>query len=401
MRLLVVHNFYGSEAPSGENKVYRAEKALLQSRGHAVEEFTRHSDEIRSTGLRGKLRGALATPWSPRAARELKSHVEKMRPDVVHVHNTFPLISPSIFHAIDHRAARVLTLHNYRLFCPAAIPMRNGRVCTECLDSRSVLPALRHGCYRGSRLATVPLAAGVSLHRRLGTWSNRVEAFIAMTDFQRELLSWSGLPAGKIHVKPNFYPGQPAVIPWQEREPSVVFAGRLTAEKGLSNLIRAWRQWGAEAPQLQVVGDGAQRPELERMAAGLPVRFLGQMAGRKAQAQIARARLLVVPSECIEGSPMVIQEAFAFGTPVAVSRIGPLPSIVRHGSAGLVFEPADPESLLHEVQTAWKATGRLEHLAQRARAEFETRYTEDANYRMLMAIYEDAIASNTERTDSG
>ena len=194
MRLLVVHNFYGSEAPSGENMVYQAEKALLKSRGHSVEEFTRHSDEIRSKGFRGQLRGALATPWSRRSARELRNHVERMRPDVVHVHNTFPLISPSIFHAIGHRAARVLTLHNYRIFCAAAIPMRHGRVCTECLDSRSVLPSLRYGCYRDSRAATVPLAAGVALHRRLGTWSNHVEAFISLTEFQRELLSWSGLP---------------------------------------------------------------------------------------------------------------------------------------------------------------------------------------------------------------
>jgi glycosyltransferase involved in cell wall biosynthesis len=324
-----------------------------------------------------------------------------MRPDVVHVHNTFPLISPSIFHAIGHRAARVLTLHNYRLFCAAAIPMRDGRVCTDCLDSRSVLPALRHGCYRDSRAATVPLAAGVALHRALGTWSNHVEAFISLTDFQRELMSRSGLPAAKVHVKPNFYPGRPTVIPWQERESSVVFAGRLTAEKGVANLIRAWKLWGEEAPQLELVGDGDQRPELEQMAAGLPVRFLGQVTGTEAQEQIARARLLVLPSECFEGFPMVIQEAFAFGTPVAVARIGPLPSIVEHSVTGLVFESANPESLLHEVQTAWKSKGLLERLAQAARVEFETKYTEDANYRMLMAIYEDVIASKVARADRG
>ena len=401
VKLLVVHNFYGSEAPSGENKVFHAEKTLLRSHGHWVEEFTRRSDEIRSRGLRGKLRGAMATPWSRRSAKDLRDHVERMRPDVVHVHNTFPLISPSIFHAIGHRAARVLTLHNYRLFCAAAIPMRDGRVCTDCLDSRSVLPALRHGCYRDSRAATVPLAAGVALHRALGTWSNHVEAFISLTDFQRELISRSGLPAAKVRVKPNFYPGRPTVIPWQERESSVVFAGRLTAEKGVSNLVRAWKLWGEEAPQLEMVGDGDLRPKLEQMAAGLPVRFLGQVAGTQAQERIARARLLVLPSECFEGFPMVIQEAFAFGTPVAVARIGPLPSIVENGEKGLVFESANPDSLLHEVQTAWKSNGLLERLARAARAEFETKYTEDANYRMLMAIYQDAIASREARTDRG
>jgi glycosyltransferase involved in cell wall biosynthesis len=211
-----------------------------------------------------------------------------MRPDVVHVHNTFPLISPSIFHAIGHRAARVLTLHNYRIFCAAAIPMRHGRVCTECLDSRSVLPSLRYGCYRDSRAATVPLAAGVALHRRLGTWSNHVEAFISLTEFQRELLSWSGLPTAKIRVKPNFYPGRPTVIPWQEREPSVVFAGRLTAEKGVSTLIRAWKLWGEEALQLELVGDGELRPDLEQMRRRHGLRAPGCSSYRPSASKVFR-----------------------------------------------------------------------------------------------------------------
>ena len=244
MKVLLVHNFYGSTAPSGEGQVFNAEKALLLSRGHEVEEFTRHSDEIRAKGFSGTIQGALATPWNPWMARALQKKVESFRPDVVHVHNTFPLISPSIFHAIGHRAARVLTLHNYRLFCPAAIPMRQGRVCTDCLDSHSAWPALQHGCYRDSRLATLPLAVSVGLHRQLGTWKNQVDAFITLSDFQRKLMTESGLPAARVHVKPNFYPGLPPVISWHERAPYVVFAGRLGAEKGLVNLLRAWRAWG-------------------------------------------------------------------------------------------------------------------------------------------------------------
>ena len=159
MRILLVHNFYGSAAPSGENQVFEAEKVLLQSRGHEVAEFTRHSDEIRGPGVWGSIKGAAATRWNPWAAQAIRRAVARFLPDVVHVHNTFPLISPSIFHALAGMGvARVLTLHNYRLFCPAAIPMRAGQVCTDCLDRRSVLPALQHGCYRNSRLATVPLA---------------------------------------------------------------------------------------------------------------------------------------------------------------------------------------------------------------------------------------------------
>lgn len=399
MKVLLVHNFYGSAAPSGENEVFEAEKALLQARGHEVAEFTRHSDEIRALGVWGAVRGALATPWNPWMTRAVKRAVARLQPDVVHAHNTFPLISPGIFKAIGQRGARVLTLHNYRLYCPTAIPMRAGKVCTDCLDTRSSWPALRHGCYRGSHLATLPLATSVSLHRRLGTWTNQVDAFIALSDFQRGVMAESGLPLDKVHVKPNFYPGLPSVLPWRTRAPYVVFAGRLTAEKGVATLLRAWRAWGAAAPELRLVGDGELRPELERMAAGLSVRFLGQIGSPDAQAQIAGARLLVLPSEWFEGFPMVVREAFAFATPAAVSRIGPLPSIVEEGENGVIFEPGDPQSLLKTVRDAWEAPGELERLAAGARQSFETLYTEDANYRKLMTIYERAMDVSKRRRE--
>ncbi len=399
MKVLMVHNFYGKAAPSGENQVFESEKTLLQTRGHEVPEFTRHSDEIRAMGLWGTAQGALATPWNPWSFRAIRQAVTSLQPDVVHVHNTFPLLSPAIFHAIGNRFAKVLTLHNYRLFCPAAIPMRNRQVCTDCLDTRSTLHALRHGCYRDSRLATLPLAASVVLHRILGTWRHQVDAFITLSDFQRNLMVASGLPMEKVHVKSNFYPGLPMVLPWQERKPYVVFVGRLTTEKGVVSLLRAWQAWGANAPELRMVGDGVLRPKLERMGAGLPVRFLGHISGAEAQAQIAAAHLLILPSEWFEGFPMVVREAFAFGTPAAVSNIGPLPSIVQHGCSGVVFSPANPQSLLVQVRTAWETFGMLKRLGQGARGEFETKYTEEVNYATLMAIYQQALAVNRDRKE--
>lgn len=394
MKVLLVHNFYGSEAPSGENQVFEAEKALLQQRGHAVATFTRHSDEIRGHGMTGAIKGAAAVPWNPFAAAALRKVLVDFRPDVVHAHNTFPLISPAIFHAVGRRSARVLTLHNYRLFCSAAIPVRAGRVCTDCLDSRSVWPAIRHGCYRGSHVATVSLAFGVALHRRLGTWQRQVDAFIALTDFQKERMVDGGLPAEKVHVKPNFYPGNPGVTPWQERHEYAVFAGRLTSEKGVASLIRGWAKWAAlgdGVPELRIVGDGPLRDQLENLAKNLPVKFFGQLSSSEAQAQIAGARLLLLPSECFEGFPMVIREAFAFGTPVAVSNLGPLPSIVQAGVNGVVFEPGSPASLASVVREAWQSPQLLERLGHGARQAFQQRYTEEANYRLLMEIYGAAI----------
>ena len=390
-RILLTHNFYGSFAPSGENQVFEAEKKLLQQHGHEVTEFTRHSDEIRQQGKWGILKGALSTPWNPWATQVLLRKVKTFKPDIVHVHNTFPLISPAIFHAISRHTATVLTLHNYRLFCPAAIPMREGKVCTQCLDQNTTLPSLQHGCYRNSRLATLPLALSVSLHRSVGTWTKHVDAFITLSDFQRHRMIDAGLPAAKVHVKPNFYPGSPPVISWKKRQPYVVFVGRLTAEKGVINLLNAWRSWGKNAPELRLIGDGELRTTLEALGTHLPVRFLGQVNSKVAQAQIANAKLLILPSECFEGFPMVIREAFAFGTPVAVSNIGPLPSIVTHGLNGVVFKTADPQSLLETVKLAWDTPGLLETFATAARQAFEQHYNETANYQTLMNIYNQAM----------
>ena len=228
---------------------------------------------------------------------------------------------------------------------------------------------MRYGCYRNSRLATLPLAFSVGL-RRAGHLDRQVDAFIALTDFQRDRMIAAGLPAELVQVKPNFYPGNPIPIPWAARRPSVVFAGRLTAEKGVTALVRAWLVWGAAAPELRIVGDGDLCGDLERLAATdpeTPIRFLGQLAGDAAQAEIAHARLLVLPSECFEGFPMVVREAFAFGTPAAVSAIGPLPSIAQPGISGVVFAPANPESLFREVRTAWETPGLLEQFQAEAR----------------------------------
>lgn len=395
MKVLLVHNYYGSASPSGENQVFEIERSLLRSRGLDVSEFVRHSDEIRAQGAYGLLRGAVSTPWNPWMARKIRREIDSTNPDIVHVHNTFPLLSPSIFHAIGQRAARVMTLHNYRLFCPAAIPVRrDSGICLECVDQQSVLPSLKHACYRGTRLSTLPLAANVWLHRFLGTWASKVDAFIALTDFQRDLMIHAGLPKDRVFVKPNFFPGKPDPLEWGRRDDCVVFAGRLSEEKGVRSLVKAWALWGNDAPELRIIGDGPLRSELEHLANGLHIRFLGQVDATKAQFEIARAKLLVLPSEWFECFPMVVREAFAFATPVAVSSVGPLPSIVGGGTCGIVFASAQPASLLENVRAAWNAPNMLRGLGQKGRAEFEAKYMEDTNYRMLMSIYEEAISIN-------
>ena len=210
----------------------------------------------------------------------------------------------------------------------------------------------------------------------------------------------AGLLDDRVHVKPNFYPGNPATTPWSERADRVVFVGRLSAEKGVKTLLQAWALWGDQAPPLRIVGDGELRQELEERASGLPVEFVGQVSLAKAQAEIGQAKLLMLPSEWYETFGLTVIEGFALGTPAAVSNIGPLPDLVREPESGCVFQPGDAEALLHAVRSAWESPALLERWSQGARAAFEAKYTEDANYTMLMEIYEQAI-ERAKRTKHG
>ncbi|WP_284123830.1 glycosyltransferase family 4 protein [Parerythrobacter aestuarii] len=387
LRILQVHNYYGSSAPSGENGVVDLERAVLLEAGHDVRLFSRHSDTIRAQGALGLLKGAVSTPWNKAAADDLCQQVAGFQPAIVHTHNTFPLISPAIFKALRGKAARVLTLHNYRLFCPAGIPMREEKVCTLCLDRHSAWPALRHGCYRNSRLATAPLALTVELHRRIGTWANEVDAFIVLSEFQKELMAEAGLPADKLHVKPNFYTGNPSVTDWGDRSGEIVFVGRLSREKGVHTLLEAWRHWGADAPRLKLFGDGDDREELMRQSVGLPIEFAGQVSPKEAVAAIANARLMVLPSEWFEGFPMVIAEAFAHGTPIAASEIGPLDTIVRTAGAGTSFPAANARVMQARIAELWSDQAALARCSSNARTAFEQHFTAEATVSRLREIY--------------
>ena len=397
MRILQAHNYYRTSAPSGEDNVVESERALLREYGHTVEQFVRRNDDLEAMGARGAILGAASTPWNPFSASAIKRAVTEFDADIVHAHNTFPQLSPSVYSAVDTRAGRVLTLHNYRPLCAAAIPMRDGHVCIECVEKQSSLPSLKYGCYRGSRAATLPLAAQVSLHRLLGTWQRHVDAFIVLTEFQREMMVKGGFPSELLHVKPNFFPGWPKVHKHSDRPERVLFLGRHTQEKGVQDLIAAWRLWGEDAPQLRIAGDGELRNRLEREAAGLPIKFLGQIGQQEARSEIANSRLLVVPSICFEGFPMVLQEAFALGTPAAVSDVGPLPSLVKSGMLGGIFAPRNPASLLEEVRRLVSDQAVLGEKSLAARRTFEKEYTQDANVKALVQIYETAIAVKKER----
>jgi len=403
MKILLVHNFYGSSAPSGENTVFFAEKNMLQSQGHQIIEFTRHSDEIRNIGAWGTIKGACSTPWNPFSKSQLRCVLKNEKPDVMHVHNTFPLLSPAIFHAAyKFKTATVLTLHNYRIFCAAGTPMRNSLPCTECLDKQSSLPALKYGCYRNNRMATLPMALMIWLHKNIGTWRNEVDALIALTEFQKNKMLSAGLPADRIFIKPHFYPEPiPNPVPWNSRESRAVFVGRLSSEKGIFTLIDAWRKWGATAPHLDIIGDGPDRRKLKSKVhasrIGGMIRFTGQLPFSEVQRRLSRSRLLILPSLCFEGFPMTIREAFALGVPVAASRLGSLPYIVTDQQNGVLFSPGDSHDMFRTLKKLWETPERMSAMAKNARKEFEEKYTSEINHGLLMGIYRSAISIRKKR----
>lgn len=393
MKILLVHNSYGSDAPSGENVVFESEKAMLRAKGHQVQTFERHSDDIRKMGSLGTLIGASSVPWNPRSFAEIRRKLREFRPNLVHVHNTFPLISPAIFPAA-RGTARVLTLHNYRLFCAAGTPMRNAQVCTDCLDRKSVWPALKHGCYRGSRVATLPISAGIALHRYRDTWQHDVEAFIALTEFQRIEMIKAGLPPEKIFVRPNSVESSRGALPFDQRPNRIVFVGRLSTEKGLNDLIDTWKKWGRGAPELLIIGDGPLRSDLEALSKNMPnVRLLGQLSQADTRREVGASRLLVLPSRSLETFGLVVIEAFAVGTPVIASDIGPLPLLVANGE-GATFRTGQPDSLLKELQKLWAHQPALKAMAERAFASWKSHYSQEQNYKLLLKIYERALAFN-------
>jgi glycosyltransferase involved in cell wall biosynthesis len=235
----------------------------------------------------------------------------------------------------------------------------------------------------------------IGLHRRMGTWSKLIDAFIALTEFQKKKMVEAGLPAEALHVKPHFYPSPPLPLPWKERDEKIVFIGRIGKEKGVHILIEAWRLWGESAPKLEMIGEGPERRRIKEAVQGTKledkITFLGQLPFSSGQELLAKAKLLVLPSLCFEGFPMVIREAFALGVPVAASYIGAIPFIIKDRVNGVMFKPGDSTDLLKMVKPLWENSVKLSVMAEAARKEFEEKYTADTNYDILMEIYKEAI----------
>jgi glycosyltransferase involved in cell wall biosynthesis len=388
LKILLVHNEY--QQPGGEDVVFEQEKRLLQRTGHEVVTYHRSNHEISEFSAIGRALVAPGMIWSGASRREFAALLGRENPDVVHVHNTFMMISPSIYSACrDHSVPVVQTLHNFRLLCPAATFFRNGKVCEDCVD-HGLWKSIAHGCYRESRPATTAVALMLAWHRREGTWNELVDCYVALTDFARNKFISAGFPAEKIVVKPNFVDPDPG--PRDRDGEHALYIGRLSKEKGLPTLLQAWSSLRSRIP-LEIVGDGPERETLEAQArsAGDQIAFRGRISHQAALASTKRAKLLILPSECYENFPMSIVEAFACGTPVICSRLGGMEQLVNDHRTGLLFEPGNAEDLAQKVDWALRHPEDLAEMGREARREFEEKYTAEKNYAYLIDIYKGTV----------
>lgn len=393
MKVVLVHNSY--QQPGGEDRVYQVERDLLRAHGHEVIEYYRSNQEIEGySGIERLLLGPKMV-WSSASKRKFASLLREVNPHLVHVHNTFVVISPSIYSACREQGVPIVqTLHNFRLLCPAATFFRDGRVCHDC--STNLVHGVLHGCYRKSRVETAAVAAMLAWHRRIGTYATLIDRYIALTEFVREKFIEGGFEADKIVVKPNCVYPDPG-----EREIDgqyAVFVGRLEKEKGVETLLAAWRKMGERIPLL-LAGGGALTEEVRAATVSMPhVKYLGQIPSSRLFEVIKGARFLVLPSLCYENFPMTVAEAYACGVPIVASELGAMKEVVANGRTGLLFRPGDADDLVAKVSFAWNNREYLWRLGRQARKEYESKYTSELNYKALVGIYRSVLPKrNTPR----
>ncbi|MEU9192552.1 glycosyltransferase [Streptomyces hundungensis] len=397
MHVLVVHNRYSSAQPSGENTVVDQEVALLRAAGHRVEVFERRSDDISGLSLLGKAALPLRVPWNPSVRAELATRLRTERPDVVHVHNVFPLLSPAVLAACaDARVPAVATLHNYTQVCPPGTLRRDGRPCAECVGA-TPLPAVRHGCYRGSRLATVPLAVSLSVNRR--RWWSGVERFLCISAAQREVLVRAGMPPERLTVKHNFVP-EPGVRRVGDGE-HLLYLGRLAEAKGVPLLMAAWDELaagGGVGVPLVIAGAGPLEREVAAWAAGRDdVRYVGLYDAAQCRKAIARSVAVVAPSTWQEAFGLVVVEAMAAGVPAVAAGHGAFVELVEDGVAGLLHRPGEPASLASCLRRITAEPSRNREMGRAARRRYEQGFSPAVGLEHLVEEYRTAIAERSQR----
>jgi glycosyltransferase involved in cell wall biosynthesis len=384
MRILQVHTRY--REPGGEDTAVAAEAELLTRAGHQVVPYVAENPD----GAAAAAASLALSQWNPLAARRLRAVARRVRPDVVHVHNTWFALSPSVVAALDLPGTPVVvTLHNYRLVCANAVLYRDGHPCEDCVGTHP-WHGVRHRCYRGSLVASTAAAGSIAVNRSLGTWNRHVRLFLALNEFARQRLIRGGVPADRIWVKPNFVPDPGSRQQPPSRSTTVLYVGRLVAEKGLQELLSAWRRHDLAPLELVIIGDGPLRRVLERQSPP-GVRFEGQQPRETVRRWMLRSRALVFPSLLYEGQPMTVLEALGAGLPVLASRHGGNAELLGTVPGQWLITPGDPAAWADGLR-ALHSDSQVDHAGVRVRELYEERFTEQVGRRLLEDAYATALA---------
>lgn len=405
-KILIVHNYY--QIPGGEDTVVANEKKLLEDHGHEVVLYTRHNSELKGFSKVQKLLLPFSTVFSGQTYKEVKTLIKKEKINVVHVHNTLNLVSPSVYYAAFHcKVPVVQTIHNFRLLCPGATFYRDGKICEDCV-SKGLGCAVKHRCYRGSRLQTFACVISTGLHRLLGIYGKL--NYICLTDFNKtKLLQLKQVKPQKVFVKPNFVETSKKVIPYEERKNQFVYAGRLDQLKGVDILLKAWElfekemlysdvQSGAEKKSLSgyeeehlvICGTGPMEEwcrEFVEKHQLKNVELKGFVENKTVKQIIGESKAIILPTQWYEGFPMTIVESYSVGTPVIASNLGNAGSLVEEGKSGLKFQADSPEALCEILKKANHAFTGLDEA-------FINKYSEESNYEQLRKIYETCCDHN-------
>lgn len=380
-KILIVHNYY--QIPGGEDTVVANEKKLLEEHGHQVVLYTRHNSELKSFSKIQKLLLPISTIFSMKTYREVKALIKREKIDMVHVHNTLNLVSPSVYYAaFQCKVPVVQTIHNFRLLCPGATFYRDGHICEDC-SSKGLGCAVKHSCYRGSKLQTLACVISTGLHRLLGTYGKL--NYICLTEFNKnKLLQLKQVKEEKIYVKPNFVKAAKEIMPYVARKEQFIYAGRLDALKGVDVLLKAWELYESQQEKLIICGTGPMESWCREFVAKKQlknVELRGFVENKIVKQMIGESKALILPTQWYEGFPMTIVESYSVGTPVIASDLGNAGSLVEEGKGGLKFQADSPKSLCEALKKAKRTFRGMDE-------SVINRYSEENNYEQLRNIYE-------------
>jgi glycosyltransferase involved in cell wall biosynthesis len=387
VKILLCHNYYRYRG--GEDVSFEADIEMLRSFGHELHIYTKHNTEINGSG---RLRLAKNTIWSRDSETEISDIIATFQPQVMHCNNIFPQISPSVYRAANRRGVAVVqALRNYRLLCANSYLFRDGHLCTQCVDRPLPYPALLYGCYRDSRLATAAVVGMQVVHNALGTWKQRVDAYFTPSAFARSLFIRNGIDGNRIAVRTNFV--HPDLGLASGSGGYALFVGRLSPEKGLRVLLKAWQTLHGTIP-LKIVGTGPDEEPLRSEYGNLAgVEWLGSRSSAEVLELLADAKCLVMPSEWYETFGRTIAEALSRGTPVIASRLGAMAELVIDGKTGFLFEPSNAEALVTAVRMLVADDSRYQTMRREAYDSYKARFTREKSYEQLMRVYNEAIAN--------